>query len=189
MRPIPVSAAERIAREYGYDQVIIIGRKVGDVVDQAFARGEHLTTCTGSHTRALRRGGTLWQLSQVQGHGLGSQQQMKWRGVEVENLDDATLVDAFEQGLAILQELMQHMQCRNPVRQEEGAWQSRTGMRRCKLVASTGQHGYLANHKAIWACRSAMKLCTTLHPAALHRQWRPPGYQRPLRLPRLLPGR
>lgn len=44
MRPIPVSAAERIAREYGYDQVIIIGRKVGDVVDQANAHGEHLTT-------------------------------------------------------------------------------------------------------------------------------------------------
>lgn len=38
---------------------------------------------------------------------------MKWRGVEVADLDDATLVDAFEQGLAIVQELMVHVQRRN----------------------------------------------------------------------------
>lgn len=29
MKRIPVKAAERIAKEYGYDQVIIIARKVG----------------------------------------------------------------------------------------------------------------------------------------------------------------
>lgn len=41
MRPIPISAAERIAKDYGYDQVIIIARKVGDAPDP---HGEHCTT-------------------------------------------------------------------------------------------------------------------------------------------------
>lgn len=36
MRPIPISAAERIAKSYGYDQIVVIGRKVGE--------GEHVTT-------------------------------------------------------------------------------------------------------------------------------------------------
>jgi len=36
MKPIPVKAAEEIAKKYGYDQIIIIGR----AVDQ----GEHVTT-------------------------------------------------------------------------------------------------------------------------------------------------
>ena len=38
MKPIPVSAAERIAKEYDYDQVIVIARKVGE------GGGEHVTT-------------------------------------------------------------------------------------------------------------------------------------------------
>jgi acetylornithine/succinyldiaminopimelate/putrescine aminotransferase len=41
MKPIPISAAERIAKDYGYDQVIIVARKVGDEPDQ---HGEHVTT-------------------------------------------------------------------------------------------------------------------------------------------------
>jgi hypothetical protein len=41
MREIPVVAAERIAKAYGYDQVIIIVRKVGEAPD---AHGEHVTT-------------------------------------------------------------------------------------------------------------------------------------------------
>lgn len=41
MVPIPVSAAERIAKNFGYDQVIIIARRVGD--DPA-PHGEHVTT-------------------------------------------------------------------------------------------------------------------------------------------------
>lgn len=36
MKPIPIVAAERVAKQYGYDQVIIIARKVGG--------GEHVTT-------------------------------------------------------------------------------------------------------------------------------------------------
>lgn len=36
MRPIPISAAEQIAKKYGYDQVVIIARAVGE--------GEHVTT-------------------------------------------------------------------------------------------------------------------------------------------------
>lgn len=38
---IPVSAAEVVAKKYGYDQVIIIGRKVGADPEP---HGEHLTT-------------------------------------------------------------------------------------------------------------------------------------------------
>lgn len=40
MKPIPISAAKLIADQYGYDQVIIIARKVGDVEPN----GEHVTT-------------------------------------------------------------------------------------------------------------------------------------------------
>lgn len=36
MKAIPISAAEKVAKEFGYDQIVIIGRKVGE--------GEHVTT-------------------------------------------------------------------------------------------------------------------------------------------------
>jgi hypothetical protein len=38
MKPIPISAAKRIADEYGYHQVVIYARKVDP------AGGEHMTT-------------------------------------------------------------------------------------------------------------------------------------------------
>lgn len=38
MTPIPIAAGERIALNYGYDQVVIVARKVGD------GGGEHVTT-------------------------------------------------------------------------------------------------------------------------------------------------
>ena len=38
MKPIPISAGEKIAKTYGYDQVVIIARKAGD------SGGEHVTT-------------------------------------------------------------------------------------------------------------------------------------------------
>ncbi len=38
MKPIPISVAKRIAKEYGYDQVVIIARAVGA------SGGEHVTT-------------------------------------------------------------------------------------------------------------------------------------------------
>ena len=41
MKRIPIAAAQRVAEVYGYDQVIIIARKVGD--DPA-PHGEHCTT-------------------------------------------------------------------------------------------------------------------------------------------------
>lgn len=41
MKRIPISAAKFIADSCGYDQIIVIGRKVGDVADGA---GEHVTT-------------------------------------------------------------------------------------------------------------------------------------------------
>jgi hypothetical protein len=40
MKPIPISAAHAVAKKYGYDQVIIYARKVGDQPDA----GEHMTT-------------------------------------------------------------------------------------------------------------------------------------------------
>lgn len=42
MLPIPVSAARHIAHWYGYDQVIVIARRVGGPDD---VHGEHVTTC------------------------------------------------------------------------------------------------------------------------------------------------
>lgn len=41
MLPIPISAAQRIAEEFGYDQVVIIARRVGQDPDPF---GEHVTT-------------------------------------------------------------------------------------------------------------------------------------------------
>ncbi|GJD41282.1 hypothetical protein [Methylobacterium bullatum] len=41
MKRIPISAARQIAEAYGYDQVVIYARKVGD--DPA-PHGEHMTT-------------------------------------------------------------------------------------------------------------------------------------------------
>jgi hypothetical protein len=38
MLSIPIAAARRIAEDYGYDQVVIVARKVGD------GGGEHCTT-------------------------------------------------------------------------------------------------------------------------------------------------
>jgi hypothetical protein len=40
MKHIPITAAQRIAEEYDYDQVVIIARKVGEGPDS----GEHVTT-------------------------------------------------------------------------------------------------------------------------------------------------
>ena len=42
MFPIPISAARRIAEDYGYDQVVIVARRVGEGLDEP--HGEHCTT-------------------------------------------------------------------------------------------------------------------------------------------------
>lgn len=41
MHAIPIAAAEQIAKAYGYDQVVIIARRVGDAPNP---HGEHVTT-------------------------------------------------------------------------------------------------------------------------------------------------
>ncbi|HAU29838.1 MAG TPA: hypothetical protein DCW68_07010 [Rhodospirillaceae bacterium] len=41
MKRIPISAAKRIAKEFGYDQVVIYARRVGEKPDPC---GEHMTT-------------------------------------------------------------------------------------------------------------------------------------------------
>ena len=46
MKPIPISAAEAIAKRYGYHQVVIIARTVDTKGEHAYAAkgGEHVTT-------------------------------------------------------------------------------------------------------------------------------------------------
>lgn len=41
LKPIPIEAAKRIAKEYGYDQVLIYGRRCHDTPEP---HGEHMTT-------------------------------------------------------------------------------------------------------------------------------------------------
>lgn len=50
MKRIPIRAAEKIAEDYGYDQVVIYARKVGDA---PAPHGEHMTTygVTKEHCR------------------------------------------------------------------------------------------------------------------------------------------
>lgn len=40
-KPIPISAVERIAKDYGYDQVVVIARRVDEPDTNG---GEHVTT-------------------------------------------------------------------------------------------------------------------------------------------------
>lgn len=57
---IPIAAAERIAKDYGYDQVVIYARKVGDDPDP---HGEHMTTygVTKAHCNASAQIGKTLQ--------------------------------------------------------------------------------------------------------------------------------
>lgn len=41
MKQIPIAAARRIAEAYGYDQVVIVARKIGE---DSVPHGEHCTT-------------------------------------------------------------------------------------------------------------------------------------------------
>ena len=56
MREIPISAAKRIADDFGYDQVVIYARKVGSEPEPY---GEHMTTYgrTPEHCGACRAHG------------------------------------------------------------------------------------------------------------------------------------
>ena len=53
LKPIPITAAKYIADTYGYDQIIILGRKVGG------GGGEHLTTYgkTKRHCEVIAKAG------------------------------------------------------------------------------------------------------------------------------------
>jgi hypothetical protein len=57
MKRIPITAAKEIAHKYGYDQVIIVARRVGDDPDP---HGEHMTTYgkTKAHCGVAARVGT-----------------------------------------------------------------------------------------------------------------------------------
>lgn len=54
MKRIPIKAAKAIAEEYGYDQVMIYARKVGEPPAE---HGEHMTTygVTKEHCSAMAR--------------------------------------------------------------------------------------------------------------------------------------
>ncbi len=60
MKRIPIRAAKAIAEEYGYDQVMIYARKVGDDPDP---HGEHMTTygITKEHCGVMARIATYLQ--------------------------------------------------------------------------------------------------------------------------------
>ena len=60
MKKIPISAAEKIAKTYGYDQVMIYARKVGESPDP---HGEHMTTygVDKAHCSAIGRIGSYLQ--------------------------------------------------------------------------------------------------------------------------------
>lgn len=70
MKPIPISAAKRIADEYGYDQVMIYARKidrpagVGETACEAIKGGEHMTTygVNKAHCNAMKRISTYLQV-------------------------------------------------------------------------------------------------------------------------------
>jgi hypothetical protein len=62
IKPIPIAAAKRIAEEYGYDQIVIYGRRCHDSPQP---HGEHVTTYgrTSEHCRvAAMMGDTLKKL-------------------------------------------------------------------------------------------------------------------------------
>ena len=56
LKPIPIAAAGRIAKDYGYDQVIIVGRRAGEENEP---HGEHVTTygVTKAHCAVAARVG------------------------------------------------------------------------------------------------------------------------------------
>ncbi len=58
MKSIPISAAEKIAKQYGYDQVMIFARKVGESPDPC---GEHMTTygVTKEHCSVIASAGNF----------------------------------------------------------------------------------------------------------------------------------
>ena len=58
MLPIPIEAAEQIAKTYGYDQVVIIARRVGEPPASC---GEHVTTygITKAHCAVAARIGNF----------------------------------------------------------------------------------------------------------------------------------
>lgn len=60
MKRIPIKAAKYIAKEYGYDQVMIYARKVGEDPDP---HGEHMTTygVDKNHCNAIGRVGSYLQ--------------------------------------------------------------------------------------------------------------------------------
>lgn len=62
--PIPIKAAEAIAKKYGYDQVVVLARRVGD---HPLPSGEHITTYGIDPTHcdvAALMGSTLKRIAQ-----------------------------------------------------------------------------------------------------------------------------
>ena len=74
-KPIPIGAAQRIAEEYGYDQVMVYARRVGDDPEPC---GEHVTTygVTKAHCNDIAKAADWlkynvfgWKLDKEKSHG------------------------------------------------------------------------------------------------------------------------
>lgn len=64
MRAIPISAAKQIAELYGYDQVVVYARKVGE---DPQSHGEHITTYGVSKVHCRVAGAVSKKLQRLMG--------------------------------------------------------------------------------------------------------------------------
>ena len=72
MKRIPIKAAKQIAKEYGYDQVIIVARKVGE------NGGEHMTTY-GKNKEHCEIAGQCGKFLQEKVMGWHDEKQKGWK--------------------------------------------------------------------------------------------------------------
>ena len=70
MKRIPIKAAQHIAETYGYDQVMIYARKVGD---EPAPHGEHMTTygVNKAHCNAMAQIGNFLK-TKIMGWGMNA---------------------------------------------------------------------------------------------------------------------
>jgi hypothetical protein len=108
-KPIPVSAAEHIAKEFGWDQVVIIARKVG----AGAAGGEHCTTygVTYEHCGTAARIGNFLKHKIMQWPGATSFQRRiaKWM---LECFGELIAADTAERNHRFLEEALELVQAR-----------------------------------------------------------------------------
>lgn len=80
MIPIPVRAAKEIAERYGYDQVVIVARRVSDSDSEVGGEHAHHLRCQQD---SLRYSSDDWRLPQVQSHGMEEGKREDARGLTI----------------------------------------------------------------------------------------------------------